>query len=640
MTMTAPVQLHNLIAGQWLPGSGAPLHSINPADPRLVVAEGRSAESSHLEAAVAAAADAQAAWAATPIHQRGAVLMDAAAVVERNAASWGFELAAEEGKTKAEGIGEVRRAAQILRYYGNEGDRQTGEIFASPRAGEQILVTRKPVGVVGVITPFNFPIAIPAWKIAPALVYGNTVVWKPASAVPLLAMRLAHALTCAGLPAGVLNLLIGGSYLGDSLVDHEGVDAITFTGSTGVGRRIAAAAAARGVPVQAEMGGKNAAIVLDDADIELALEQVMFGAFRSTGQKCTATSRLIVTDGIAERFLEALRTRADALIVGDPTDDSTEMGPVVSDSAFQSISAGIETATAQGATLLAGGRPYTEAPLSDGYFIAPTIVELDSPARRRVDRGTVRPRTSGATRRRCRAGVRAGQRQRIRALGSAVHPGPHPGAAGRRADRRRRPARQLRIRRRRPACAVRRRKEERPGSQGAGQRGKGILHPHHHGVHARWSGARMNPGALDGLVVVDFSRVLAGPYATMMLGDFGADVIKIERPQVGDDTREWGPPYDSEGVATYFNAVNRNKRSVVLDLTDPGRPTTRPRAGGHRRHRGGELPRRNDGEIRSRLRRPCVHRSPTSSTARSPGSAATEVPPCPATTCWCRRSVD
>jgi Aldehyde dehydrogenase family/Acyl-CoA dehydrogenase, N-terminal domain len=246
------------------------------------------------------------------------------------------------------------------------------------RAGEQILVTRKPVGVVGVITPFNFPIAIPAWKIAPALVYGNSVVWNPASAVPLLAMRLAHALTDAGLPAGGLNLVIGGSFLGDSLVDHREVDAVTFTGSTGVGRRIAAAAAARGVPVQAEMGGKNAAIVLDDADIELALEQVMFGAFRSTGQKCTATSRLIVTDGIAERLLSALRTRADAIVVGDPTHDCTEMGPVVSDSAHQAITLGIETATAQGATLLAGGRPYTEAPLSDGYFIAPTIVELDS----------------------------------------------------------------------------------------------------------------------------------------------------------------------------------------------------------------------------------------------------------------------
>src|SRR5262245_21179635 len=326
-TMTAPVQLHNLVAGRWLPGSGAPVQSINPANPRLVVAEGRSAETCQLEAAVTAAADAKAVWAATPIHQRGAVLVEAAAVVERNAATWGVELAAEGGKTKAEGIAEVRRAAQILRYYGNEGDRQAGEIFASPRAGEQILVTRKPVGVVGVITPFNFPIAIPAWKLAPALVYGNTVVWKPASTVPLLAIRLAQALSDAGLPAGVLNLLIGTSDVGDAIVGHRDIDAVTFTGSTGVGRRIAAAAAARGVPAQAEMGGKNAAVVLDDADVDLALEQVMFGAFRSTGQKCTATSRLIITDGIADRFLGALTDRARALVVGDPTDDATQMGP-------------------------------------------------------------------------------------------------------------------------------------------------------------------------------------------------------------------------------------------------------------------------------------------------------------------------
>src|SRR6476469_6317395 len=317
-TMTAPVELHNLVAGQWLPGSGAPLHSINPANPRLIVAEGRSAETNQLEAAVAAAADAHAAWAATPIHQRGAVLMDAAAVVERNAAAWGLELAAEEGKTKAEGIAEVRRAAQILRYYGNEGDRQAGEIFASPRVGEQILVTRKPVGVIGVITPFNFPIAIPAWKLAPALVYGNTVVWKPASTVPLLAIRLAQALSDAGLPAGVLNLLIGGSDIGDAIVGHRDIDAITFTGSTGIGRRIAGAAAARGVPAQAEMGGKNAAVVLDDADLQLAVQEVTLGACRSSGQKCTSTSRLILADGIADRFLDALTRRVNALVVGDP----------------------------------------------------------------------------------------------------------------------------------------------------------------------------------------------------------------------------------------------------------------------------------------------------------------------------------
>ena len=370
-------QIQHLIGGEWLTGSGGELRSLNPARPSIVVAEGAGAVASDVDAAVAAAGEAFAAWAATPIHQRGAVLLAAADVADRNAEAWGLELATEEGKTRAEGVGEVRRAAQILRYYGNEGDRQAGEIFASPRTGEQILVTRKPIGVVGVITPFNFPIAIPAWKIAPALVYGNAVVWKPASTVPLLAMRLAEALTAAGLPAGVLNLLVGGSAIGDAIVGHTGIDAITFTGSTGIGRRIASAAAARGVPVQAEMGGKNAAVVLDDADLDLAVEQVMLGAFRSTGQKCTATSRLIVTDAIADRFLTLLAERARALTVGDPTDDATQMGPVVNDSAHKSISTGIETATAQGATLVAGGVPYTDGPLAEGYFVPPTVVELN-----------------------------------------------------------------------------------------------------------------------------------------------------------------------------------------------------------------------------------------------------------------------
>ena len=167
------------------------------------------------------------------------MLVRAAAIVEAAAPQWGAELAAEEGKTKAEGVGEVLRAAQILRYYGNDADREAGEVYSSPRRGERILVTRKPVGVVAIVTPFNFPIAIPAWKIAPALIYGNVVVWKPASVVPLLAMRLAQALAEAGLPVGVLNLLVGDGGLGGDLVGHAGVDAVTFTGSTGVGRAIA-----------------------------------------------------------------------------------------------------------------------------------------------------------------------------------------------------------------------------------------------------------------------------------------------------------------------------------------------------------------------------------------------------------------
>ena len=376
--MTATIR--HLVGGAWRDGAGDNLRSVNPTRPDEVVAQGQSGTPADVDNAVDAARTALPGWAGTPMHARGSVLAAAAAVVDRHAEQWGVELAREEGKTKAEGVGEVRRAAQILRYYAGEGDRQAGEIYASPRAGEQILVTRKPIGVVGVITPFNFPIAIPAWKIAPALIYGNTVVWKPASTVPLLAIRLAEALTEAGLPAGVLNLLIGNSAIGDGIVNHAGVDAITFTGSTGVGRRIAAAAAARGVPVQAEMGGKNAAVVLDDADFDLAVDQVMLGAFRSTGQKCTATSRLVLTDRIADRFLDALVARADALVVGDPTDDRTEMGPVVNGSALSTITAGIDTARAQGAGVLAGGGGYSDGPLAGGFFVAPTVVELSGPA--------------------------------------------------------------------------------------------------------------------------------------------------------------------------------------------------------------------------------------------------------------------
>ncbi|MFD1210769.1 aldehyde dehydrogenase family protein, partial [Arthrobacter sp. GCM10027362] len=320
-------------------------------------------------------------WARTPAHERGAVLQAAAAVVEANAEAWGLELAREEGKTVAEGRGEVRRAAQILRYYGNEGDRTAGEIFSSPRRGEKILVTRKPLGVVGVITPFNFPIAIPAWKIAPALAYGNTVVWKPASTVPLLAMRLAQALDEAKLPAGVLNLLIGPGSMGSGLAGHPGLDGLTFTGSTGVGRQLAGQAASRGVPMQAEMGGKNAAVVLADADLELAGEQVLYGAFRSTGQKCTATSRLIVAETVADEFLDRLRDRLATWTVGDPTDPGVHMGPLVSDAARKSVLAGIAASVRQGARVAAGGGAagtggYDGGALAEGAFVAPTVLEV------------------------------------------------------------------------------------------------------------------------------------------------------------------------------------------------------------------------------------------------------------------------
>ena len=374
--MTATLQ--HLVAGRWFSGAGDTLRSRNPAHPAMTLPHGGVASATDVDDAVAAAAEAGASWAATPIHQRGAVLSAAADVVERNADAWGVELAAEEGKTKAEAIGEVRRAAQILRYYGNEGDRQTGEIFASPRAGEQILVTRKPVGVVGVITPFNFPIAIPAWKIAPALVYGNTVVWKPASTVPLLAIRLAQALCDGGLPAGVLNLLIGGSDIGDAHRRPRAASTLSPSPappeSADASPRPPRPAAYRSRPRWAV---RTPRWFSTTPIWTWPLEQVMLGAFRSTGQKCTATSRLIITDGIADRFLDALTGRARALVVGDPTEEETQMGPVVTESALKSIQAGVEGAAAQGATMLTGGEPYTDGPLAEGYFVAPTIVELD-----------------------------------------------------------------------------------------------------------------------------------------------------------------------------------------------------------------------------------------------------------------------
>ncbi|HEX5595194.1 MAG TPA: aldehyde dehydrogenase family protein [Micromonosporaceae bacterium] len=372
------VELKNLVNGRWQDGHGEEFESINPSRPSAVVGAGALAGKVEVDEAVAAAAHAQPAWARMPHHERAAILARAAAIIEESADAWGHELAAEEGKTKAEGIGEVIRAALILRYCAGEADREAGEMYSSPRRGERLLVTRRPVGVVAVITPFNFPIAIPAWKIAPALSYGNAVVWKPASVVPLLAMRLAQALHEAGLPPGVLNLLLADGATGSHLVNHVGVHAVTFTGSTGIGRTIAASCAARSIPVQTEMGGKNPAIVLDDADLDLAVEQVLLGAFRSAGQKCTATSRLIIEQNIADEFLDEFTRRARSLVVGDAVAPSTQVGPLISAAARATVQQGIDTALHQGAVPLAGGRPFVGGQLAEGFFVPPTVLELPS----------------------------------------------------------------------------------------------------------------------------------------------------------------------------------------------------------------------------------------------------------------------
>mgnify|MGYP003606202215 FL=1 len=365
-----PVKIASLIGGQWVNGTGADIASENPAIEGQIVAAGNAATPADVDAAFAAARAAAHGWASTPMHARGLVLSRAAAIIEENAEAWGAELTAEEGKSLAEGVGEVRRAAAVLRYQAEAANREQGSVFASPRAGEQILVTHKPLGVVGVITPFNFPIAIPAWKIAPALIYGNTIVWKPASAVPLLAYRLASALHSAGLPAGVLNLILGGSALGDAIVDHAELDGLTFTGSTGVGRQLAGRAAGRGVPMQAEMGGKNASVVLADADLDLGAEQVLFGAFRSTGQKCTATSRLVLEESIADEFLLRLRALLANWKTGNPASPGVDMGPVVSARAAEGIARSVLDAVGQGATVLMGAEP------AEGAFLVPTVLAM------------------------------------------------------------------------------------------------------------------------------------------------------------------------------------------------------------------------------------------------------------------------
>ncbi|TDD11230.1 aldehyde dehydrogenase family protein [Nonomuraea deserti] len=362
----------NLIDGRWVEGDGEEFADTNPARPGEVVARGRFASSFEVERAVTAARKAAPGWAATPHHARAAVLTAAAGLVDAEADAWGAELAREEGKTLPEAVAEVRGAARILRYHAAEADRENGEVYASPRPGENVLVVRKPIGVAGLITPFNFPIIIPAWKIGPALSHGNTVVWKPSSLVPLLAYRLAQALTRAGLPDGVLNLVHGEAAAGSAIVDHPGVDAVSFTGSTAVGRAVIARCGELGKPVQTEMGGKNASIVLADADLDHAAEQVCLGAFRSTGQKCTATSRLIVDSGVADDLLERVAERAARLVVGDPLKAGVDMGPLVSSAARDRVTAGVTRAVDEGARPLAGAEPHA----GEGWFVPPTVLDL------------------------------------------------------------------------------------------------------------------------------------------------------------------------------------------------------------------------------------------------------------------------
>jgi alpha-ketoglutaric semialdehyde dehydrogenase len=362
--------LASLVGGRERRGTES-VADVNPARPDEQVATVSLAGPEIAAEAVEAAASASPAWRALPAPARGEILRRAADLLDGRAEAIGRDLAREEGKTLGEAVGETKRAVAILRYYAGQALEPDGETFPSHASQTFLYARREPIGVVTAITPWNFPIAIPAWKIAPALVYGNTVVWKPAEIVPLTATHLAAALFDAGLPEGVLNLVLGrGSVVGDVVVAHELVDAITFTGSNTVGRALQLLATGAGKKVQLELGGKNPAVVLADADLELAVEHVARGAFLSAGQKCTATSRVIVEDAVLGEFSERLAVLAGSWQVGDPLDEHTRVGPLSSSAQLETVSGYLELARREAASVLVGGGRLDR----EGYFVEPTVL--------------------------------------------------------------------------------------------------------------------------------------------------------------------------------------------------------------------------------------------------------------------------
>jgi len=348
------------------------IDNFNPSDTSDTVGQYAVATPAEVAEAGAAARRAAPEWAASGIQQRSDILDKAGAEIAGRAEELGDLLAREEGKTRPEAIAEVKRAAQIFKFFAGEALRLGGERLPSVRPGLAVEIAREPVGVVAAITPWNFPIAIPAWKVAPALAFGNCVLLKPSELAPGCAWALAEILSRAGLPEGVFNLVMGpGADIGDTLVDLDEVDAVSFTGSVATGSRILQRASARRAKVQMEMGGKNPLVVLDDADLDVAVDCTVQGAFFSTGQRCTASSRIIVTEGLYDRFLDALRKSTAALAVGDARAEGTQIGPVISERQRDRILDYLASARAEGAEIEGGE---TVAELPQGYFLRPAIV--------------------------------------------------------------------------------------------------------------------------------------------------------------------------------------------------------------------------------------------------------------------------
>lgn len=367
----------NYINGQWIASaSGEVIESINPANKYEVVGSVQKSTKEELDTAVMAAKQAQTKWRKLSGADRGNYLYKVAAILEDRLTEIATTMTKEMGKSLPEAKGETMRGIQILKYYAGEGMRSDGDVIPSTDASALMYSKRVPVGVVGVITPWNFPVAIPIWKIAPALIYGNTVVLKPASEGAVTAAKVIECFEQAGLPAGVINFVTGsGSVIGQGLAEHEAVNAVTFTGSNRVGKKIGHTVAARGGKYQLEMGGKNPIIIANDANLEEAVDATLSGGLKSTGQKCTCSSRVIVQSDIYETFKQRLLEKAKEITVGDGMDEDTWMGPCASEEQFNTVKYYIEKGKEEGATLLLGGKEITEGKLKDGYYIEPTIFD-------------------------------------------------------------------------------------------------------------------------------------------------------------------------------------------------------------------------------------------------------------------------
>ena len=368
------VRTGNLIGGERREAaSGRTFESRNPARRAEVVGVFPQSSAADVDAAVAAAQRALPGWRSTPWPRRGEIILAAATILERRKEELARLMTREMGKVLTEARGDVQEAIDMGKFIAGEGRRAFGETVPSELRNKWAMTMRQPLGVIGCVTPWNFPIAIPSWKIFPAVMAGNTVVFKPAEDTPLCALRFVEILEEAGLPAGVVNVVFGNEEAGDAVVRHPGTVAIFFTGSADTGRLIAATCGSMLKKVSLELGGKNGIVVMDDADLELAVEGALWGAFGTAGQRCTASSRLIVQRGVLGEFTEALVSRTRALRLGDGLEEGIDVGPIINESQLRRIHEYTEIGVQEGAQLLTGGEVAEDGDLSQGFFYNPTV---------------------------------------------------------------------------------------------------------------------------------------------------------------------------------------------------------------------------------------------------------------------------